>query len=293
MHVTVLIPVYNRERFIGDALDSVIAQDYHDWDILVVDDGSADRTVEVVKSRMSGDRIALIQTKHGGCAAATAMGIEHARGPVITILDSDDKLMPDSLSAVMPSFENNPRLGYAWTNWVESTGDKGRGDFLPYDKTFFEALISGWWRAWDQRFFRKEFYLQSEGLDTSIKYSVDFQLALLIGKTGCDTLHIPKVTYWLRIHPHRMSNEHYAEQVEIRRLLRRKFCAGSAALTELYIVEIEKERDELRSELANIKKCFGYKLMRLYGSIIDQTLPDGTRRGELKRRVLVILRGPS
>ena len=53
MHVTVLIPVYNRESFIGDAIDSVFDQHYTDWDILVVDDGSTNRTVEVVKSRMS------------------------------------------------------------------------------------------------------------------------------------------------------------------------------------------------------------------------------------------------
>lgn len=307
MHVTVLIPAYNRERFIGDALDSVIAQDYHDWDILVVDDGSTDRTVEVVKSRMADDRITLIEMKHGGCAAATARGLEYARGPVITSLGSDDKLMSDSLSTAMPLFENNPRLGYVWTNFVYSTGDKGVSDFLPYEKTFLEALISGWWRASCEHFFRKEFYLQSEGLDTSIKYAVDFQLALLIGKTGCDTMHVPKVTYWVRIHPHRISNEHLAEQLDAWHLLRRKFCVGSAALTEIYIVEIEKERDELRSErtsiekeidalrseLTSIEKCLGYKLMRLYGPMIDRILPDRTRRGELKRRVSDLLRGSS
>jgi len=55
----------------------------------------------------------------------------------------------------------------------------------------------------------------------------------------------------------------------------------------------EKEIDALRSELMGIKKCFGYKVMRLYGSVIDQALPDGTRRGELKRRVLHRLRGSS
>ena len=49
--------------------------------------------------------------------------------------------------------------------------------------------------------------------------------------------------------------------------------------------------DALRSELLGIKKCFGYKLMRLYGPMIDQALPDGTRRGELKRRIVVSLRG--
>ena len=57
MHVTVLITVYNRECFIVEAIDSVIAQDYSDWDILVVDDGSTDRTVEITKSKMVDERL--------------------------------------------------------------------------------------------------------------------------------------------------------------------------------------------------------------------------------------------
>jgi len=293
MHVTVVIPVYNRERYIAEALDSVIAQDYSDWDVLVVDDGSTDGSVEVVKSKMSDDRISLIQVKHDGCTPATAKGIENGRGPVITCLDSDDKLMPGALSTVMPEFEKNPRLGYVWTNYVDSTGHKGEGDFLPDGKTLFEAIMSGWWKATAERFFRKEFYLQSGGLDTSIKYTQDLQLALLIGKTGCDTLHIPKVTYWLRIHPHRITNEQPTEAGKDGRLVRRKFRNGNAALAELYITGIENERDVLRSELRGIKKCFGYKLMRLYGHIIDQTFPDGTKRGELKRKLVDHLRGSS
>ncbi len=300
MHVTVLIPVYNREYFIGDAIDSVIGQDYHDWDLLVVDDGSTDRTVEVVKSRLSDDRIQLIQMKHSGVTGAIAMGIEHAGGPVVTHLGSDDKLMPDSLSAVMPAFEDNPRLGYVWTNWVDSTGDKGTSDFLPDGKTLFEALISGWWRASAQLFYKKGFYMQSERLDQSIQYGEDLQLALLIAKTGCDTLHISKVTYWRRIHPHRIQNElSYDEQIKAVHLIRRRFMVRSAALADLYFGELEKEigtlRSELtgitselmrtRSELTDIKKCLGYKFMQLYGPIIDAALPDGTRRGRLKRKV--------
>jgi len=263
MHVTVLVPAYNRDCFIGDAIDSVIGQDYRDWDLLIVDDGSTDRTVQIVRRRMSNDRIQLIQMKHGGAAAATAFGIEHARGPVITILDSDDKLVPGALSAVMPAFEDNPRLGYVWTNSVTSTGYNGRSDFLPHDKTLFEALITRWWRVDHQRFFRKEFYLQSEGLDTSIRHSVDFQLALLIGRTRCETLHIPNVTYWRRIHPHSISNEYHVKQLEARRLLMLEFCGGrDAALNQLYIVG-----------------------MRL----LDPILPEGTKRRSFVRRLLGML----
>jgi hypothetical protein len=89
------------------------------------------------------------------------------------------------------------------------------------------------------------------------------------------------------------SNENYAEQLEASCLLRRRFRGGNAALAELYISEIENERDALRSELTSLQNSFGYKFMRLYGSIIDQTLPDGTKRGELKKRVLNLLIGSS
>ena len=291
LHVTVLVPVYNRESFIDDAIDSVVAQGYSDWDVLVVDDGSTDRTVEVVKSRLSDDRISLIQIEHSGLTTATAIGIEHARGPVITCLDSDDKLMPNSLSAVMPKFDDNPRLGYAWTNWIDSTGENGTSDFVPFGKTLFEALISGWWQASAQRFFRKEFYMQSDRLDKSIRFAEDLQLALLITKNGCDTLHIPKITYWRRIHPHRLQNElPYDEQAKTLHSIRRRFIVGNVVLAELYFGRLEKERDMFRDELMDIKRCFGYKLMQLYGSIIDGALPDGTRRGKLKRKVVDCIR---
>jgi hypothetical protein len=212
---------------------------------------------------------------HGGCAAATATGIEHARGPGITCLGSDDKLMPDSLSAVLPAFEDNPRLGYVWTNWVDSTGVKGGNDFLPYGKTLFEAIISGWWPGSAQLFFRKEFYLQSERLDTSIKYAEDMQLALLIGKTGCDTLHIPKVTYWRRVHRHQITIERYADVLEDERRVRRRFIGENARLAELRT-----------SVLIGLKKSSGYKFMRFYSSIIEPALPKDTRRGKLKRKVV-------
>jgi glycosyltransferase involved in cell wall biosynthesis len=222
-HVTVLIPAYNRAEFITEALDSMSAQDYPHYDVVVVDDGSTDETGEIVKSRPSQERITLIQIKHGGCAAATSVGIEHARGPIVTVLDSDDKLMSYSLSTVVPFFEKNRRLGYVWTNWVESNGNPGGGDYLPAGKTLFDALMSGWWKACTQRFFRKEFYLRTRRIDPSVKYAADFQLALLIAKTGCETLHIPKVTYWHRLHPHRMGVEHHDEQVECIRLLIDRF----------------------------------------------------------------------
>jgi alpha-1,6-rhamnosyltransferase len=300
MHVTVVVPVHNRETYIGEAIDSVIAQDYPDWDLVVVDDGSTDRSTDVVKSRMPNVRITFIQMEHIGPAAAVARGIEHARGPVITSLDSDDRLLPNALSTVIPVFEDNPRLGYVWTNYVDSTGKPGSNNFLPPGKTLFEALLSDYrhYVQGHERFFRKELYLRAGGLDTSIKYAEDVQLALLISRTGCDTLHIPKITYWRRLHPHQISIDRYVELMKCARMTRRKSCATGMVTNELYlselereIAEIEKENEMLWTELGGIRKCFGYKLMQHYGPLIDEVLPDGTKRGRIKRTIVDRLRG--
>jgi glycosyltransferase involved in cell wall biosynthesis len=220
-----LIPAWNREEFIEEAIRSVFVQDYKDWDILVVDDGSTDRTASVVKSLVPNRDITLITSAHLGCPGATKLGIEQARGPIITVLDSDDQLTTDSLSSGVPPFRNNQKLGYLWTNFIRSTGRQGWCCKQPEGQTLFHALMNGWWKACAQRFFRKEHYMRSGGLDDSIPYAVDLQLALLVCSTGCDTKHVPKITYWRREHSsgNQISRECRGEQAACAKRIQRYF----------------------------------------------------------------------
>jgi len=95
---TVIIPTYNRAGVIGRAIQSVLAQSFHDWELLVVDDGSADDTESVIAS--FGDaRIQFIRHRwNRGQSAARNTGIARARGDWISFLDSDDEWEPDKLS---------------------------------------------------------------------------------------------------------------------------------------------------------------------------------------------------
>lgn len=89
--VSVIIPMYNREHIIGRALDSVLAQTLEDIEIIVVDDGSQDGSVDVVKSyQRKYDNIKLLVAQHGGPGPARNLGIAHAMGKYIAFLDSDD-----------------------------------------------------------------------------------------------------------------------------------------------------------------------------------------------------------
>ena len=109
--VTVLVDTYNHERFIEEALSSVFAQDFPhtEMEVLVVDDGSSDRTPEIV--RRFGSRVRLIQKANGGQASAFNVGISESRGRIIAFLDGDDWWDPAKLSRIVNHFEEHSEIG--------------------------------------------------------------------------------------------------------------------------------------------------------------------------------------
>jgi len=94
--VTVLMPVYNSEKYIWAAIHSVINQTWNDFELLIVNDGSTDGTQEIIKSFVD-DRIVLINQENGGVAKALNTGLMHAKGDYIARFDADDICFPDRL----------------------------------------------------------------------------------------------------------------------------------------------------------------------------------------------------
>lgn len=92
---SVVIPTYNREKFIGRAIKSVLKQSCKDYELIVVDDGSTDKTSKVVKS--FGKQVQYIRQKNKGPSEARNTGIQSARGKYIAFLDSDDRFLPNKL----------------------------------------------------------------------------------------------------------------------------------------------------------------------------------------------------
>lgn len=96
--VSVVMPAYNSGAFIAESIRSVFAQTYGDWELIVVDDGSADDTAAVARSFADADaRITVVARENGGQAAARNTGLELARGDVVAFLDSDDLWLSDKL----------------------------------------------------------------------------------------------------------------------------------------------------------------------------------------------------
>jgi glycosyltransferase involved in cell wall biosynthesis len=109
MNVSVIIPTYNYARFVGEAVDSVLAQTLPPLEVIVVDDGSTDGTAEVLARY--GDRIRVLRQKNAGVAMARNAGIAAARGEYLAFLDSDDAWYPRKLELQMQRFAAEPELG--------------------------------------------------------------------------------------------------------------------------------------------------------------------------------------
>lgn len=96
--VSIITPMYNGERFVGETIDSVLNQTYSNWEIIVIDDGSKDKGPEKVKAYADKDsRISIFSQANGGSAAARNNGIRRAKGQYIALLDADDTWNPDFL----------------------------------------------------------------------------------------------------------------------------------------------------------------------------------------------------
>lgn len=95
--ISVIIPLYNKEAIIERTLRSVLSQDYDDYEVVVVDDGSTDRSVEIVRS-IDDCRIRLINQENGGPSMARNTGIRHAKGEWLYFIDADDEMEPRTLS---------------------------------------------------------------------------------------------------------------------------------------------------------------------------------------------------
>jgi glycosyltransferase involved in cell wall biosynthesis len=112
--VTVVMPLYNAERYVEQAIASVLAQTYVDFELIVVDDGSTDESVQRVR-RFRDPRIRLVIQANRGLAGARNTGIRHARGRYIALLDADDAWQPDKLAWHVDHLNSRPKVGVSYS----------------------------------------------------------------------------------------------------------------------------------------------------------------------------------
>jgi glycosyltransferase involved in cell wall biosynthesis len=122
-NVSVIIPVYAAEKYVADTLRSVLAQTYTDFEVLVVDDGCLDRSIEICQ-QFDDARIKIIRQENRGLAGARNTGIRHAQGQYLGFLDADDLWLPTKLEKHVRHLDSSPQVGisFSYSAFIDEAG---------------------------------------------------------------------------------------------------------------------------------------------------------------------------
>lgn len=186
--VSVVIPAYNCERFISTAIESVLGQTYGDYEIIVVNDGSTDKTDEVLSRYAS--KIKKIYQPNKGPAEARNTGIANSEGGYIAFLDQDDAWLPEKLRMQVEVMEKNNKLGLVYTDtYVLKDKEFGNADCLcrrsfqtrqPHRGSVIEYLFLDNFIATSSVMVRKECFSEIGMFDPSVVPSEDYDRWLRI-----------------------------------------------------------------------------------------------------------------
>jgi len=142
--VSIVVPCFNQERFIGETLRSVAAQRYKDWECIVVDDGSTDRSADIIASFVRRDaRFRYLYQANSGVAASRNAGFAQASGSHFLPLDGDDLIHPDFLQATMDCFARHPgaTLVHCRTRRFGAKNGVWRLPDYSYDRLLFQNML--------------------------------------------------------------------------------------------------------------------------------------------------------
>ena len=197
--VSVIIPCYNTAGLVGLCLDSVFAQTYQDFEVVVVNDGSPDTPeLEMALAHYMG-RIIYIKQANKRCAGARNTGIAHARGEFLAFLDSDDTWLPRHLELQMKQFEADPLLGLVYANSTLVADGTQSLDFMtkcPSDgpATFETIAIERCQIPIATVVARKEAILKAGGFDENLTRCDDYDMWLRTAFYGAKVGYIREVT---------------------------------------------------------------------------------------------------
>ncbi|MDD4138029.1 MAG: glycosyltransferase [Methanoregula sp.] len=202
--VSVIIPVYNGQRYLAETIDSVIAQNMTDWEIIAVNDGSTDRSPAILEeyTRKEPGRIRFVTVKNGGVSRARNAGVALARGTFIAFIDQDDLWAPEKIGQQVAQFNNNEKLGLSFTNEsiIDETGTVVLENVLKLGPRqhgkIFECLLFDNFIPISSVMVKKELFLNAGGFNPAFSLAEDYDFLLKIARVApVDYINEPLLRY--------------------------------------------------------------------------------------------------
>ena len=193
---SVIVPAYDEEQFIGEALDSAFAQDYRPLEVIVVDDGSGDRTVEIA----AGYDVKLIRQPNRGPAAARNAGLLAAQGEYIAILDADDVWPEDRCSRLIDAMRSGAGLALGQTEVFLNPGEPAPAHFPHHWQNPVGGHLVGLMA-------HRSVYEQIGGYDETLRLSEDVDWFMRARDAGVTLARVDRTVTRYRIHADNTSRD--------------------------------------------------------------------------------------
>jgi len=256
--LSIIIPVYNADNYLGRTLDSILAQSFQDYEIILIDDCSTDGSGHIMESYRT-DRIECLYSEKntGGPSAPRNRGVTKAKGKYILFFDSDDVMLPGKLDAIFDALESNPDIGLVCTNF-QSINEAGnllndnylreytrfRTKFIQVDDGAFRLnkrdayaeLLNANFVGTSSVAIPRKVFVELGGFNTTLTNSEDYHLWLRISDKY-DFVFLDNPYHQYRIHQDSIS-----------------FRGGESAKNRIRVLSSHLERDLLSGEMKSVRR---------------------------------------
>ena len=273
--VTVIIPCFNHGRFVDEAVDSILAQTFADFEIFIVNDGSTEPFTIAKLCDYKKPKTTVWHKENGHLSSARNFGISHANSEYILALDADDRFAPQFLEKAVAILDNEPKVGVV-SCWAETFGDEKKtvthktgGDvksFLTHNACAASCL------------FRKKCWVDASGYDETMKQGYeDWNFWLAVTKLGWLVNTIPEPLFFYRVTESSMVTHSDKMRPELIRRLVQNHRQVYVENIEQVVYELEQQSQKLASELEALRSSPSHRVGRCL------TNPLAACRGIFKR----------
>lgn len=209
MKISIIIPTYNTGNYVTNAIESVIATKFNDYEIIVVDDGSTDKTELLVKPYLNKN-ITYLYQENSGLAAARNTGMINSNGKYLVFLDSDDLILPDKLVIQSNFLDSHIEYDVVYSNSMCFIGEDVYNTFIldmpHYSENIFPNLLFGNFIHVNSVMVRKEKVMQAGMFDPLMRELEDWDLWLRMSYQGSQFAYMDKILSKVRIRKGSMTN---------------------------------------------------------------------------------------
>lgn len=292
--------VYNTERYLREAIESILTQTLGDFELVIVDDGSTDNSPSILNDFATQDsRIKLITQANAGIGAATNRAIAESRGEYLAIMDSDDISLPNRLALQKAFLDRHPNIGAVGSQWrILTIDERDAGiDTHPVDSETIETLMFAYFSLHHPTTMIRRQAIERDGAYSKDRACLvpDYDLFMRMLLTGCKFANLPEVLFIWRKNPASTTRSKTAEQAQSVAQVR------DWGFTELLRDNPEKAKSIARSIIYSFPTGTwqDFKIRQLFPkqqeSLLYQTwetiIPDSAE-DQFKRALVLWLRKP-